>query len=155
MTFRLPEERVPESEPWRDREFLEWAIHERGLSPRTIAFELGTEVSRVTVHAERLGILRPWRHEDTLYRLYVEQGLSASEIASRDEMDCSPVTVRRYLADYGLTDEDADDVTYGRLDDLGGTEPEPEQANTRLFRLVTPNSSRSLGNSSFRASESR
>lgn len=57
MTFRLPDERVPESEPWDDRDFLEWAIHERGLSPRTIAFELGVSKSRVTVFAERLGVL--------------------------------------------------------------------------------------------------
>jgi FixJ family two-component response regulator len=59
MTFRLPDERVPESEPWRDRDFLEWAIHEHGLAPRTIAYELGISNSRVTVHAERLGVLRP------------------------------------------------------------------------------------------------
>ena len=36
MALRLPEERVPESEPWRDREFLRWAYRERGLSLRTI-----------------------------------------------------------------------------------------------------------------------
>ena len=127
MTFRLPDERVPESEPWRDCEFLQWAYHERGLSPRTIAFELGISKSRVTIHMERLGVLRPWRHEPTLRRLYVEQGLSANEIATRDEFDCSPVTVRKWLARYGFTDEDAEDVTYGRLDELGDTEPETEQ----------------------------
>lgn len=118
MTFRLPEERVPEDEPWADREFLEWVIHERGLSPRTIAYELGISKSRVTVHAERLGVLRPWRHENTLRRLYVEQGLSADEIAARDGFDCSPTTVQKYLARYGLTDENADEITYGRLDEL-------------------------------------
>jgi len=118
MTFRLPDERVPESEPWRDREFLQWAYHERGLSPRTIAYELGVSKSRVTVHMERLGVLRPWRHELTLRRLYVEKGLSAVEIATRDEFDCSSTTVRKYLAEYGLTDESADEITYGRLDEL-------------------------------------
>ena len=118
MPFRLSEDDIPDEQPQRDSEFLEWAIHERGLSPRTIAFELGVEVSRVTVHAERLGVLRPWRHEDTLQRLYVEQGLSASEISARPEFDCSPTTVRKYLARYGLTDEDADGITYGRLDEL-------------------------------------
>ena len=51
-----------------------------------------------------------------------------SEITSRDEFHCSPVTVRKYLAQYGLSDEDPDDVTYGRLDELGETESEPEQA---------------------------
>ncbi len=118
MTFRLPEERVPETEPWRDRDFLWYCYHERGLSPRTIAFELGVEVSRVTVHAERLGIIHPHRHRPTLRRLHVEEELSPEEIASRDEFDCSPTTVRKYLARYGLTNEDPDDVTYGRLDEL-------------------------------------
>ncbi|RKS81511.1 hypothetical protein BDK61_0797 [Haloarcula quadrata] len=127
MTFRLPDERIPESEPWRDREFLQWAYHERGLSPRTIAYELGVSKSRVSVYMERLGVLRPWRHEDTLRRLYVEHGLSASEIAARDEMNCSPVTVRRYLAEYDISGDDPDDVTYGRLDELGEAEVEPEQ----------------------------
>jgi len=116
MSFRLSEDEIPECEPWRDSDFLEWAYRERGLSPRTIAFELGVEVSRVTVHAERLGVLRPWRHEDTLRRLYVEKGLSADEIAARDGFDCSPTTVRKYLARYGLIDED---VGYGRLDRIG------------------------------------
>jgi hypothetical protein len=118
MTFRISDERVPETEPWRNRDFLKWAIHECGLSPRTIAFELGVDVSRVTVHAERLGVLRPWRHEPTLRRLYAEKGLSADEIAARDEFDCSPVTVQKYLARYGLTDKNADEITYGRLDEL-------------------------------------
>lgn len=93
-------------------------IHERGLSPRTIAFELGVSKSHVTVHAERLGILRPWCHEPTLRRLSVEEGLSADEIAARDEFDCSSTTVRKYLARYGLTDENTDEITYGRLDEL-------------------------------------
>jgi hypothetical protein len=118
MTFRIPAERVPETEPWDDRDFLWHCYHERGLSPRTIAFELGVETARVSVHMERLGILRPWRHEPTLRRLHVEQGLSADEIAARDEFECSPVTVRKYLAQYGLTDENADEITYGRLDEL-------------------------------------
>jgi hypothetical protein len=116
MTFRIPEERVPETEAWKDRDFLRWAYHERGLSPRTIAYELGTEVSRVTVHMERLGVLRPWRHEPTLRRLYVEEGLSADEIAARDEFDCTATTVRKYLARCGLIDED---INYGRLDTIG------------------------------------
>ena len=118
MAFRLPEERVPEDEPWRDREFLWHCYHERGLSPRTIAYEIGVSKSRVTVHMERLGILRPWRHEPTLRRLYVNEGLSADEIAARPEFDCSATTIRKYLARYGLTDQNADDVTYGRLDEL-------------------------------------
>jgi len=123
MTFRLHDERVPESEPWKDKDFLEWAYRERGLSPRTIAFELGVETARVTVHMEHLGVLRPWRHEPTLHRLYVKQGLSADEIAARPEFDCSPVTVRKYLARYDLIDEDADDISYGRLDELGSESP--------------------------------
>ena len=92
--------------------------HERGLSPRTIAYEVDVSKSRVTVHMEYLGVLRPWRHEPTLCRLYVEKGLSPEEIASRDEMDCSPVTVRRYLVEYGISGDDPDDVTYRRLDVL-------------------------------------
>ena len=119
MTFRLHEERVPETEPWGDRDFLWHCYHERGLSPRTIAFELGVETARVTVHMERLGILRPWRHEPTLRRLYAEKGLSADEIVARDEFDCSPVTVKRYLAKHGISGDDPDDMTYGRLDELG------------------------------------
>jgi len=116
MTFRLPAERVPETEPWADPDFLEWAYRERGLSPRTIAFELGVSKSHVTVHMERLGVLRPWCHEDTLRRLYVEQGLSPDEIAARDDFDCSPTTIRKYLAHYGMIEED---VGYGRLDRIG------------------------------------
>lgn len=116
MPFRLSDDEIPDKQPHQDSDFLEWAIHEKGLSPRTIAFELGLNVSRVTVHAERLGVLRPWRHEPTLRRLYVEQGLSADEIAARDRFDCSPTTVRKYLARHGLIDED---VGYGRLDRIG------------------------------------
>ena len=130
MPFYLPDERIPEDKAWKDREFLEWAYRERGLSPRTIAFELGVETARVTVHMERLGILRPWRHRPTLRRLYIEQGLSADEIAARNEFDCSPTTVQKYLARYGLTDENADEITYGRLDELGDTEAVSEQART-------------------------
>jgi orotate phosphoribosyltransferase-like protein len=124
MTFRLSDERVPETEPWRDREFLQWAYHERGLSPQTIAYELHVSKTRVTVHMERLGVLRPWCHEDTLRRLHVEKGLSADEIAARDRIDCSPVTVRKWLARYDLIDSDPDEITYGRLDELGNTESE-------------------------------
>jgi len=98
MTFRIPAERVPETEPWRDRDFLWHCYYERGLSTRTIAYEIGASKSRVTVHMERLGILRPWRHEPTLRRLHVKQGLSADEIAARDESDCMETTVRKYLA---------------------------------------------------------
>jgi transposase len=119
MTFRLPDERVPETAPWRDRDFLEWAYHERGLSPRMIAYALGVSKSHITVYLERYGMTRKHRHEPTLRRLYVEQGLSAEEIAARDEFDCSPTTVRKYLARYGLTDENANEITYGRLDELG------------------------------------
>jgi len=119
MTFRVPDERIPETEPWRDRDFLWWAYHEHGLSPRTIAYELGVSKSRVSVHMERLGVLRPWRHEETLRRLYVEQGLSADEIAARDEFDCTETTVRKYLAEYGLPLADAEKPTYGRLDRIG------------------------------------
>lgn len=118
MTFRLPEERVPESEPWRDREFLQWAYRERGLSPRAIAFELGVSKSHVTVHMERLGLLRPWRHEPTLRRLYVERGLSADEIAARDEFDCTATTVRKYLMRYEISETNPENINYGRLDKI-------------------------------------
>jgi transposase len=118
MTYRLPEERVPGDEPWKDKDFLSHCYHDEGLSPRTIAYEVGVSKSRVTVHAERLGVIRPWRHEPTLCRLYVKQGLSADEIAARDEFDCSPTTVRKYLAEFGLIEDDPDGVTYGRLSKL-------------------------------------
>ena len=118
MTFRLPDKRVPEDEPWKDKDFLSHCYHDEGLSSRTIAFELGVSKSRVTVHMERLGVLRPWRHEDTLRRLYAEKGLSADEIAARPEFDCTATTVRKYLSRYGLTDENANEVSYGRLDAL-------------------------------------
>ena len=75
-----------------------------------------------------MGILLPWRHEPTLRRLYDEQGLSADEIAARDEFDCSPTTVRKWLARYDLIDDDPNEITYGRLDELGETESVPEQA---------------------------
>jgi hypothetical protein len=113
---------MEETEPWADREFLEWAIHEQGLSARTIAFELDTEASRVRVYAERLGVVRPWRHRPTLRRLYLEEGLSPDEIAARDEFDCTATTVRKYLTEYGLSDDDPDEITYGRLDELGDME---------------------------------
>ncbi len=47
---------------------------------------------------------------------------------ARDEFDCSATTVRKYLAEYELTHEDPDEVTYGRLDELGETEPEQTKA---------------------------
>jgi len=125
MTFRIPNKRVPKSEPWRDREFLQWAYHDEGLSPRTIAYELGVSKSRVTVYMERLGVLRPWRHRPTLRRLYVEQSLSADEIAARDKFDCSSVTVRKWLARYDLIDNDSDKISYGRLDELGSESSTP------------------------------
>jgi hypothetical protein len=50
--------------------------------------------------------------------LHVEQGLSADEIAARNEFDVTPTTVQKYLAEYGLSDDDPNDVTYGRLDRL-------------------------------------
>jgi len=122
MSFRIPDERIPE-EPWADREFLSHCYNELGLSPRAIAYELSVSKSHATVHMERHGVLRPWRHKPTLHRLHVEQGLSADEIAALEEFDCSTVTVKKYLAKYGLTDEDPDEVTYGRLDDLGSESP--------------------------------
>jgi len=117
MTLRLSSDEIPD-DPLADKNFLSYYYHDCGLSPRTIAYELGESKSRVAVHMERLGVLRPWRHEPTLRRLYVEQGLTASEIAARDEFDCTATTVRKYLARYGLTDEDANEVSYGRLDRL-------------------------------------
>jgi len=56
--------------------------------------------------------------------------VAADEIAPRDEFDFSPTTVRKYLARYDFTDVDAENVTYGRLDELGDTEPETEQTRT-------------------------
>lgn len=119
MTHGIPKRRVPEDEPWRDREFLEWAYHEQGLSPRTIAYEIGVSKSRVTVHMERLGVVRPWRHRPTLRRLYVEEGLSPDEIAARDAFDCTATTVQKWLARHDLIDYDPDEISYGRLDTLG------------------------------------
>lgn len=43
-------------------------------------------------------------------------------------MDCSPVTVRKWLARHDLIDTDPDDISYGRLDELGETEPEQAKA---------------------------
>jgi DNA-binding MarR family transcriptional regulator len=63
VSFRLSDEQIPDETPWRDEEFLWWAYHERDLSPRTIAYELGVEKSRVTVHMDRLGVLKPWTHK--------------------------------------------------------------------------------------------
>jgi hypothetical protein len=125
MSFRLSEDDIPDEQPHRDREFLWECYHDQGLSPRTIAYELDIEVAHVTVYMERLGVLRPWRHEPTLRRLYVERGLSAEEIAARDEFDCSPVTIRKWLARYDLIDDEPDEITYGRLDELGSESPAP------------------------------
>ncbi|WP_338741463.1 hypothetical protein [Haloplanus salilacus] len=118
MPIRIPEDQIPDDEPWADREFLEQTYREGGLSPKAIAYALGVSKSHVTVFLERHGIVRPWRHEPTLRRLFEDEGLSADEIAALEEFDCSTVTVRKYLAKYGLTDENADEVTYGRLDNL-------------------------------------
>jgi transposase len=123
MSFRIPDERIPESEPWADEEFLAWAYNERGLSPRMIAYELAVSKSHITVYLERYGMTRRHRHEPTLRHLYVEEGLSAEEIAALEEFDCSPVTVKRYLAEYGISTDDPDDVTYGRLTNLGSESP--------------------------------
>jgi uncharacterized protein YjcR len=57
--------------------------------------------------------------------LYAEKGLSADEIVARDEFDCSPVTIRKWLARYDLIDDDPDEITYGRLDELGSESPAP------------------------------
>lgn len=124
MTLRLSSDEIPD-DPLADKNFLSYYYHDCGLSPRTIAYELGESKSRVAVHMERLGVLRPWRHEPTLRRLYVEQGLTASEIAARDEFDCSSVTVRKWLARYDLIDDDPDEISYARLDELGSELPTP------------------------------
>lgn len=118
MSFRIPDERIPENEPWADREFLECAYNEPGLSSRAIGYELGVSKSHITVYLERYGIIRKHRHEPTLRRLHVKQGLSAEEIAECEGFDCTPTTVRKWLAEYGLTDESANKVSYGRLDAL-------------------------------------
>lgn len=115
MSSQLSDEQIPDEMPWRDEGFLWTAYHERGLTPRAIAYDLGVEKSRVTVHMDRLGVLKPWTNEDYLRHLYVEQGLSAEEIAAREECDCSPTTVRKYLNEYDLIETD---VSYGRLDAL-------------------------------------
>jgi len=119
MTYRLSEDEIPDEHPHRDRELLLECYHERGLSTREIAFELGEEPARVAVFAERPGVIGPWRHELTLRRLFGEKGLSAEGIAARDEFDCSPVTVRKYLARYDLIDDDPEEFSYGRLTHLG------------------------------------
>lgn len=116
MTFRLSEDDIPNTEPWADRDFLWHCYHERGLSSRAIAYELGVSKSRVTVHMDRLGVLKPWTHEPTLRRLYVEEGLSAPEIADCEGFDCTPATVRKYLSEHGLTEQER--AAYGRLDAL-------------------------------------
>ena len=116
MTFRLSPDDIPDTEPWCDREFLWWAYHKRDLSPRSIAYELGVEKSRVTVHMDRLGVLKPWTHKPTLQQLHVGRGLSADEIADQDGFDCTPTTIRKYLSEYGLSDEE--NVSYERLDEL-------------------------------------
>jgi hypothetical protein len=116
MTFRLSEDDIPDTEPWTDREFLWHCYHERGLSPRAIAYELGVSKSRVTVHMDRLGVLKPWTHEPTLRRLNVEEGLSATEIVKRKGFDCTPATVRKYLMEYDLIEQEG--ASYGRLDAL-------------------------------------
>jgi len=116
MTFRLSEDDIPDTEPWTDREFLWHCYHERGLSPRAIAYELGVSKSRVTVYMDRLGVLKPWTHEPTLRRLYVEESLSATEIADCKGFDCTPATVRKHLAEHGLIEQEG--ATYGRLDAL-------------------------------------
>lgn len=118
MPFRLSEDEIPNERPHSDRDFLEWVYRERGLSLRTIAYELGVSKIRVTIHMEFLGVLRPLRHEPTLRRLCVEEGLSADDIAFRDGFACLFVTVRKYLVRYGLTNEDSDDATYGRVNEL-------------------------------------
>jgi len=116
MTFRLSSDNIPDTEPWRDRDFLWHCYHGRGLSPRAIAYELGVQKSRVTVHMDRLGVLKPWTHKPTLRRLHVEEGLSADEIVERKGFDCTPATVRKYLAEYGLIEQER--PSYGRLDAL-------------------------------------
>ena len=116
MSFRLSSDDIPDTEPWRNREFLWWVYHERGLSPRAIAYELGVSKTRVTVHMDRLGVLKPWTHKPTLRRLYVKESLSADEIAERKEFDCTPATVRKYLAEYGLIEQEG--ASYRRLDAL-------------------------------------
>lgn len=113
MSFRLLDEQIPDETPWRDEEFLWWAYHERDLSPRTIAYELGVEKSRVTIHMDRLGVLKPWTHKPTLEQLHVQRGLSADEIAEQDGFDCTPTTVRKYLSEYDLSDEE--NVYYDRF----------------------------------------
>ncbi|WP_338740769.1 hypothetical protein [Haloplanus salilacus] len=118
MSFGLSEDEIPDEQPWRDKDFLSYCYNELGLSPRAIAYALGVSKSHVTVFLERHGIVRPWRHEPTLRRLFEDKGLTAEEIAALEEFDCSPVTVERYLAKYELSDDDPDDVSYGRLDEL-------------------------------------
>lgn len=124
MATRIPEDQIPD-EPWADRELLEQAYRERGLSPWAIAYELGVSKSHITVYLERYGITRKHRHEPTLRHLHIEEGLSADEIAARDEFACSPVTVRKWLARHDLIDDDPDAITYGRLDGLGSESSAP------------------------------
>jgi hypothetical protein len=73
MATRIPEDQIPNDEPWSDQEFLEWAYYERGSSLQLIAYKLGVLTSHVTVYLERYGMTRKLRHELTLRRLQVDK----------------------------------------------------------------------------------
>lgn len=97
----LSENDIPD-DPLNDFEFLWECYHERDMSAKAIAFDIGEEESSVkTVLAVR-NITKPWQDEEYLQELYIEEGLSAKEISQREEMACSHATIWKWLDEYGI-----------------------------------------------------
>ena len=97
---------IERNRPWQDADRLS-ELRQQGLSMAEIGNELGTcqtDISRwireFDLDTSPPSPHQPWHDEDRLRELYWGQGLDMQEIA--DELECSRVTVREWMAKLGI-----------------------------------------------------
>lgn len=97
----LSENDIPD-DPLNDLDFLWECYHERDMSAKAIAFDIGEDKSSVSTSLAVHNIMKPWQDEEYLRKLFVEKSLSSKEISERKEMSCSHATIRKWLDEYDI-----------------------------------------------------
>jgi len=97
----LSENDIPD-DPLNDFDFLWECYHEKDMSAKAIAFDIGEDKSSVSTALAVRNITKPWTNEQYLRELFVEHDLSSKEISERSEMTCSHATIRKWLDEYNI-----------------------------------------------------